>query len=134
MSLRSDSSNEIVTLANPTSTLWDFAGGDDIAISLWFYRDNTTGIPALFGKRASGNGMGSIRGNGNEIEFYYQDTVAGTHVWRTSTANWSATTWNHVSLSFTYATGSSISCYVNGANEDRKLDYRRREHSTPGHR
>ena len=51
--------------------------------------------------------------NNDEFEFYYGSAPAW-HIYTTSNVNLTVGNWYHVAVTFTFGSGSSIKCYVNG--------------------
>ena len=52
-------------------------------------------------------------GKNDEFEFYYR-SASEWHIYTTSNVNLTTGSWYHVVVTFTFGSGSSIKCYVNG--------------------
>jgi len=93
---------------------------DNISISAWVRFDSLPNYQTIVAKRgaqADNDSNYALRtgslANQDEIEFYYRDGT-NWHVYTTSNANLTTGQWYHVVVTYTYGTGTSIKCYVNG--------------------
>lgn len=87
-----------------------------ITISAWVKEDSLSNPATVVGKGAdtfSAYTNFILRMAAGKPKFDYSDGVA-YQTWTTTAAVITAGTWCHVALAFTFGTGSSMTCYLNG--------------------
>jgi len=108
-------------LTNSNSPI--YASGDVFACSIWYQHktDPGAGVEDMVSMSSAAGGNGNfwirLRQNGLKISFVYTSSSGIFHAWETTNTFAVGTSWRHLAMSYTYGTGSSILCYVDGVNE-----------------
>lgn len=112
----------------PDHTNLDFSTGTSISISLWLYPTSFTFAGTDWGTvLIKGGSNGTLNANYSiqipsgcsttcQLAFYNEVTTGGLgyDVYETSSNVITLNSWNHVELTYTFGTGSSMKIYVNG--------------------
>jgi len=115
-----DGTDDYVEVANNTSL--QFNSGSSITLSAWVYPRDNNGYRTFVTKgRYSDtyNTNYSVRQNGKKLELYYNDSGSNTwQIWTTTDDIFNTTSaWYHISITYTFGSGSSIKSYINGQDK-----------------
>ncbi|GEM_PF-1992698 len=115
------SASNYISVADSSSV--EFNTGNVITISGWIKLNNITGFQTIAAKGRTSLGISqksnyAIRNNGGQAEFYYRNSGdTQFNVWQTTSSILTASTSTYVTVTYTFATGSSIVMYVNGSSQ-----------------
>ena len=99
----------------------DFSNGSSISIDLWVYLDNVTANRSLVCKRSTGTDphfcIVILTTDTDDIRFLYRNSAdTASHAYDTSCNCFTTGAWQHLILTYTYGTGSSMIIYRNGSS------------------
>ena len=118
------SNNDFIDIDDPgASSVFDFASTDPISVSTWVYPTAWAGgFGSLWTKgptdSGSQDGIFGLQHNSGctttcGLTFFYR-AGGSFHEYGTSSAPFSLNTWQHITFTYTFGTGSSAKIYVNG--------------------
>ncbi len=84
-----------------------------ITIEAWINPTTLGGWKYIVSKRSGTVANYGFRLNGQTVEFYYRGST-GWQVWESTSNVVSTGSWQHVAVSFTFGSGSSVALYVDG--------------------
>lgn len=110
------SSTQYLTAANHASLQIT----NTITLEAWIKPESLSGNHTVIGKgRANGDASGNYfmrLDSSGKAAFVYAASGPTFHTWTSTSAQASAGTWVHIAFTYTFGTGSSIVCYVNGSS------------------
>lgn len=108
---------------NDYITITEYAGIDitsgGITIEFWVKPDVTNAFQGFVTKSNVADNQIQYNVyvyNDSKIRFYFY-TGSATHTWTSTNDLLTAGTWSHVAISYTFGTGSSLKCYVDGVDK-----------------
>lgn len=121
-SLEVDGDDDYVEILDPgDDSIYDFNSGDQITLAVWI---KPAALPNAYNtvlSKGSNDGVNAnfgiqIQSSGQANFFYRDDNDSTWHEYATTSSVVSINQWQHISMTYTFSTGSSIQAYVNGVS------------------